>query len=302
MKTEVAVKELRSAGIIVEENISLANHSSFKIGGECDIAVFPASREELRTSLTILKNNGVRYDVIGRASNILFADSGYRGALIFTNKMNEIILNDDGSIYAGAGATLKSIANLAQKNALSGFEFAHGIPGSCGGGVFMNAGAYGGEISDVLVYSDYYNVRTDEFGRLLRDEHNFSYRHSIYEERKELILTGACFAFSSGDRGKIKSVMDENAQKRKDKQPLEYPNAGSTFKRPPNGFAAQMIDECSLKGLSVGGAQVSEKHAGFIVNKGGASASDVMELVDIVKQTVKERFDIELELEIRYIE
>ena len=302
MNIELAYNEFVLNKIDAERGVSLANHSTFKIGGNCALAVFPKSSEELKIALQTLKKYGIKHRVIGRGSNILFSDKGYDGALIFTNKMCEIRRENDVTVYAEAGATLKSAANFAYKNSLSGLEFAHGIPGSCGGGVYMNAGAYCGEISGVLKYSDYYNVETGELGRLDNSEHNFTYRHSVYVDRKELIILGACFELKAGERGAIKVVMDENALKRRQKQPLEYPNAGSTFKRPPNSFAAQMIDECGLKGFTVGGAQVSEKHAGFIVNKGGATALDVLGLVAKVKEKVAEKYGVELETEIEYVE
>ena len=302
MNIELAFNEFILNKIDAEREVSLANHSTFKIGGNCALAVFPKSKNELKKALVTLKKYCIKHRVIGRGSNILFSDRGYDGALVFTNKMSKIRREPDGTVYAEAGATLKSVANFAYKNALSGFEFAHGIPGSCGGGVYMNAGAYGGEISSVIKYSDYYNSNTGELGRLEHAEHNFAYRHSVYADRKELIILGACFELIDADGDAIKAVMDENALKRKQKQPLEYPNAGSTFKRPPNAFAAQMIDECGLKGLSVGGAPVSDKHAGFIVNKSGAPAEDVLALISDVRNKVAEKYGVELEAEIEYVE
>lgn len=302
MSTELLYNEFILNRIEVERDALLSNHSTFKIGGKCALAVFPKNKDELIKAVSILSAFKIKHRVIGRGSNILFADRGYDGALIFTNKTCGIRLLDGNKIYADAGASLKSTANLALKNALSGLEFAHGIPGSVGGAVYMNAGAYGGEIAGVLKYSDFYNAKTGECGRMEASEHSFSYRHSVFADNKELIILGSCFELKSADATEIKRVMDENAQKRRDKQPLEYPNAGSTFKRPPNAFAAQMIDECGLKGLSVGGAQVSEKHAGFVVNKGGATSADVLTLVEAVKERVAEKFGVTLELEIEYVE
>ena len=302
MNLELAFNEFTFNKIEAEKNALLSNHSTFKIGGECALAVFPKSREELTLAVKTLKAHGIRYRVIGKGSNILFSDSGYDGALVFTGKMRGVRLLDDGTVYADAGATLKSVANFALKNSLSGLEFAHGIPGSVGGAVYMNAGAYGGEVSGALRYSDYYNAKTGEINRMDNSEHGFSYRHSIFANNRDFIVLGACFELKPGDGDEIKSLMDENAIKRRQKQPLRYPNAGSTFKRPPNAFAAQMIDECGLKGLTVGGAQVSEKHAGFIVNKGGATANDVLSLIDEVKRRVAEKYGVELELEIEYVE
>ena len=302
MNIELAYNEFTLNKIEAEKNVSLANHSTFKIGGDCALAVLPKDRQELVRTIEVLHDHGIKHRVVGRGSNILFSDQGYSGAVVFVNKMCDVGRLNDGSVYADAGATLKSVANFALKGSLSGLEFAHGIPGSVGGAVYMNAGAYGGDIAGVLKYSNYYNVQTGECGRMEHSGHAFSYRHSIYAENKNLIILGACFELLPGERDEIKRVMEENALKRREKQPLEYPNAGSTFKRPLNGIAAQMIDECGLKGLSVGGAQVSQKHAGFIVNKGGATAKDVLLLVDEVKRRVLEKYGVELELEIEYVE
>lgn len=302
MNTELAYNELTLKKIESEKSVSLSNHSTFKIGGECALAVFPKDKKELIFALEVLSSHGIRHKVIGRGSNILFSDNGYNGALIFTNKMCDVCLLDDKTVYANAGATLKSVANLAFRHSLTGLEFAHGIPGSVGGAVYMNAGAYGGDISGILKYTDYYNVKTGELGRMDNTEHAFAYRHSIFADNKDVIILGSCFELSTGDADEIKRIMDENAHKRREKQPLEYPNAGSTFKRPTNAFAAQMIDECGLKGLTVGGAQVSEKHAGFIVNKGGATSRDVLDLIDEIKRRVNEKYGVELEPEIEYVE
>lgn len=302
MNTDLAFNELLHKNITAERGVSLANHSTFKIGGECELAVFPESREELALTLKILRSLDVKHRVIGRGSNILFSDAGYGGALVFTGKMCSVSVREDGAVSAESGATLKSIALAAAKSGLSGLEFAHGIPGSLGGGIYMNAGAYGGEISDVLKYSEYYDTESEQFGRFDHREHDFSYRHSVYAERPELIIVGACFSLESGDACAIKAQIDEYAQKRKNSQPLEYPSAGSAFKRPLGDFAARLIDVSGLKGLTVGGAQVSEKHAGFIVNRGGATASDVLGLMARVRDEVYSRHGVLLESEIEYVE
>ena len=282
-------------------NILLSNCSSFKIGGECKIGVFPKNREELSFAIKSARELSLKYTVVGRGSNILFSDEGYDGVIIFTSKMNNIT-EEDGLIYAEAGATLSTLANHALKVSLSGLEFAYGIPGSLGGAVFMNAGAYGGEMSDVVVFSDYYDPDTDTFGRFSGDEQKFSYRESIYSHNEKLVVLAAALGLKEGNADEIKRVMNENMQKRRDKQPLEYPSAGSAFKRPAIGFAAQMIDECGLKGESVGDAAVSEKHAGFVINKGNASAEDVKSLMERVQKCVFEKYGVMLESEIRYID
>ena len=302
MSIQLAFDQIRKNKICVQTDLLLKNHSSFRIGGSCALAVFPRSVEELKTAVLILNDLGVRNKVIGRASNIVFADRGYDGALIFTEKLKNICFDTENSIYAEAGASMKSAANFAASNGLSGLEFAHGIPGSCGGGVFMNAGAYGGEISKILVFSDCYNVKTGEIVRLNSADHKFSYRHSVFSEDRDLIILGSCFALIPAPVESIKELMRSNMKKRKEKQPLEYPNGGSAFKRPPNAFAAQMIDECGLKGTSVGDAEVSQKHAGFIINKGEATAKDVSELMDIIVAEVLEKYGVRLESELEFVE
>jgi UDP-N-acetylmuramate dehydrogenase len=212
------------------------------------------------------------------------------------------ITNKNGYIYAEAGVHLGVLSGYAASHSLSGLEFAYGIPGSLGGAVFMNAGAYGGEMKDVVAYSDYYDTKTDSFGRFSGGEQRFSYRKSVYSENKDLVILGAAIKLSEGNESEIRDLMNENMQKRRDKQPLEYPSAGSAFKRPKNDFAARMIDECGLKGYSVGGAAVSEKHAGFVINKGGATSADIKDLMKEVADRVFEKFGVRLESEIRYID
>ena len=293
------INDLESHGIKSCTNLMLKEVSSFSIGGPCDLAVFPNNSTELIRSVEIALENNIDFETIGKASNILFSDAGYRGMLIFTSHMRQITHNGSGKIFAEAGANLTSISVRAAGWGLSGLEFACGIPGSCAGAVYMNAGAYGGEISDVLEYSEYYDVNQKRINIICGTDHDFSYRHSIYQNRKDLIITGAGFKLTSASMEIIRSAMEEYTQRRKSSQPHEYPNAGSIFKRPKDGFAAKMIDECGLKGLSVGGAQVSEKHAGFIVNRGNATASDVLTLIDVIKEKVFAEYGVELECEIR---
>lgn len=280
--------------------ISLKCYSTFRIGGLCDLAVFPKSKNELSFAIGLLKLSNIKFDVIGCGSNVLFCDEGYRGALVFMSQMRHI-QSRGSAIHAAAGTNLTAVSIKAARMGLSGLEFACGIPGSCGGAVCMNAGAYGGEISDVLEYSEYYDVDKNEFFVLNNAEHKFSYRNSIYIAHKNMIVTEVGFRLVPDNAAVIKERMDENATKRKMSQPHEYPNAGSIFKRPTSGFAAKMIDECGLKGLSVGDAQISEKHAGFIVNKGAATSSDVNNLISIIRERVSARFGVDLECEIHFI-
>ena len=300
MSIEKLVSKLDRADVEYKLNMPLAPASTFKIGGACALAVFPQNREELALAIRASRVLGIRYAVIGKASNILFADEDFGGMMIFTSRMTQIT-EENGLLYAEAGVVLGALAALAEKKALSGLEFAYGIPGSVGGAVFMNAGAYGGEMSDVTVYSDYYDPETDAFGRLTGDEQRFSYRKSIYSANENLIILGAAFELKAGNKEEIRSLMNENLRKRREKQPLEYPSAGSAFKRPEGDFAARLIDECGLKGFSVGDAAVSEKHAGFVINKGNATAKDVRALMEEVARRVLEQFGVKLESEIRYI-
>lgn len=300
MSIEKLVAELERADVEYKLNMPLALASTFKIGGACALAVFPKNREELAFVVQASRGLGVRYAVIGKASNILFADEGFDGMMIFTSRMTQIT-EGNGSLYAEAGVSLGALAAFAEKKSLSGLEFAYGIPGSIGGAVFMNAGAYGGEMSDVAAYSDYYDPDTDTFGRFSGDEQGFSYRKSIYSVNENLIILGAAFELKAGNKEEIRSAMNENLRKRREKQPLEYPSAGSAFKRPEGDFAARLIDECGLKGFSIGGAAVSEKHAGFVINKGNATAKDVRALMEEVARRVLEQFGVKLESEIRYI-
>ena len=283
------------------EDLCLKDYSTFNIGGPCDMAVFPKNTDELIFAVELAQSNEVGFEVIGKGSNILFLDDGFRGMMIFTSQMRQISRTNEKCIVAGAGANLTAISVAAARYELSGLEFACGIPGSCGGAVYMNAGAFGGEISDVLEYSEYYDTTLKKLFVLNNRDHGFSYRHSVYQNRKDRIITEVGFNLTEDAVENIRATMEEYTQKRRSSQPHEFPNAGSIFKRPDGGYAAKMIDECGLKGTSIGGAQVSEKHAGFIVNRGNAKAKDVLELIDIIKQRVFHRFGVILECEIRII-
>ena len=279
---------------------ALSQISSFRIGGPADVAIFPKNELELCRLITELKKRAVRFDVIGKASNILFADEGYRGALIFTKNMNQMHCHGT-KISAECGVSLSALSVFARDNSLSGLEFAFGIPGSVGGSVAMNAGAFGGDMKSVVVSSRAFNTDTDEIVSLVGDENKFDYRQSIYTENNNLICLSAEVELKVGDISDICDTMHKNSAVRCEKQPLDFPNCGSFFKRPGGFFAGKLIEDCGLKGYSVGGAQVSEKHAGFIVNTGGATARDVIELGEIVQSIVFEKFGVRLEREVKYI-
>ncbi len=279
----------------------LSSHCTFKIGGNADYFARPEDEKSFTELMLAVKQNGVPYCVIGGGSNILFSDKGFRGIVITTRGLKNIDICGE-NMTVGSGAMLPLVSARAQNESLDGMRFMCGIPGTVGGGVFMNAGAHGGEIADILVSTRYFDTERGEICSLLAEEHDFSYRHSSYMEHPERIILSADFALKHGNADEIKAECDCLLKKRAEKQPLEFPSAGSTFKRYPGFFTAQLIDECGLKGFSVGGAQVSEKHAGFVINRGGATASDVLSLVGHIKGVIKEKHGIDIECEIRFIE
>ncbi len=291
--------------IEIKENLPLSRYSSLKIGGECDIAIFPKNTQEFVSAINALTETGIRFDVIGNGSNILFDDKGYRGALIFTQKMNDVQYTKtaDGEIVTvGCGKKLTELAGeTLKKRGLAGLEFAYGIPGTVGGAVYMNAGAYGGEMAQIVLESTCYNSETRELFTLSAEDHKFSYRHSFFGDNKNCFVISTLLKLVVDTDGSALEKALKNMESRKEKQPLEYPNAGSTFKRPEGYIAAKLIDDCGLKGTSVGDAEVSTKHAGFFINKGNATSADVLALVDTVKKKVSDTYGVTLELEIIYI-
>ena len=278
----------------------LSAHSTFKIGGNADVFARPSTENGLIELVRAARAEKFPFVVCGGGSNILFSDLGFRGMVITTSGLKNIEI-DCCKVSASCGVSMPILSSKLQKEGLDGMRFICGIPGTVGGGVFMNAGAYGGEISQVLTASRYYDCEKDEICELSAEEHDFSYRHSSYMEHPERIILSADFGLFKGSADEIKAECDELLRKRAEKQPLEFPSAGSVFKRYPGFFTAQLIDECSLKGCTVGGAQVSLKHAGFIINKGDATASDVLRLIEHIKLTVKEKRGIDIECEIRFI-
>ena len=294
-----AIERLMEAKIEYSENTPLAPYTSFRIGGPARLIVFPKSCDEATLVFDLLRAEGVRTLVLGNGTNVIVADEGFAGAAVILSGMRTFVV-DGEHITADAGMPLTKLASVAAKESLSGLEFAYGIPGTLGGGIYMNAGAYGGEMSQIIVSSQYYDMATGECGTVDGAAHEFAYRHSVYIDGTKIVLS-ATVKLKRGDKNEIEAAMADYMSRRRDKQPLEYPSAGSVFKR-GNGFiTAQKIDEAGLKGRAVGGAQVSEKHAGFIINKGGATASDVLELIGIIKTEVYEKFALDIECEVRYI-
>lgn len=277
----------------------MKNHTTFKIGGPADYYVAPNSESEFIEILKFANNNSVPVSVIGNGSNILVSDKGVRGIVLSTSLMNKISVNGE-VIKAQSGASLSKITSVALKNALTGFEFASGIPGYIGGAVVMNAGAYGGEMKDVVVRTKYSDDKGN-IGFLNGDEHNFSYRKSFFSSNEKLYVLETEIKLSKGNIDEISSYMKELSLRRCDKQPLNYPSAGSTFKRPEGYFAAKLIDDSGLRGRCVNDACVSEKHCGFIVNKGNASAKDVLELIETCRLEVKQKFGVDIEPEVKMI-
>lgn len=280
-----------------EENAIMKNHTTFKVGGIADIIVEPSSEKDIIDILEFNKKNAIDTLIMGNGSNILVSDDGIRGCVIALGKnISSIKLLDETTIYAEAGASLSALCNFALEQSLTGLEFSFGIPGTVGGAIRMNAGAYGGEVKDVIFSSSSVS-ENGIVSTLSLDEMQMSYRNSIFCKNNSIITSGI-FKLTKGDKCEIKSKMAELINKRKEKQPLEYPNAGSTFKRPEGAYASELIDRCGLKGYCIGDACVSEKHAGFVVNKGNATSNDVSLLIDNVKKIVKEKTGYSLETEI----
>ncbi|MGN1421675.1 MAG: UDP-N-acetylmuramate dehydrogenase [Eubacterium sp.] len=280
------------------ENESMSLHTTFKIGGNARLIVYPESEEQICEIVKTANAEKIRLIAIGNGSNLLVDDDGIDACvMILADGFGKINLIDEETVFAQAGAKLISLCRFAYENSLTGLEFAYGIPGSCGGGAFMNAGAYGGEMKDVL-YKCSHVDKNGEAGFLEKEQLELSYRHSAYYDNG-CIITGLYLKLKKGNQVEIKEKMNDLISRRRDKQPLEFPSAGSTFKRPEGYFAGALIQECGLKGKTVGGAQVSEKHAGFIINKGGATCRDVLELCDICADTVYREKGVRLEREIR---
>ena len=273
-------------------------HTTFKIGGNARLVVYPKNEEEISEFVKCAKAENVRLIAIGNGSNLLVDDGGIDACvLILGEPFAEIKLIDDETIYAKAGAKLITLCRFAYENSLSGLEFAYGIPGSAGGAAFMNAGAYGGEMKDVLYKCEHIDSNGN-VGALEGEKLALSYRHSAYYDNGS-IITGLYLKLKKGDKAEIKAKMDDLIGRRRAKQPLEFPSAGSTFKRPEGYFAGALIEQCGLKGKSIGGAQVSEKHAGFVINKGNATCSDVLNLCKACSDKVFEETGVKLEMEIR---
>lgn len=298
---ENAISQIKTAlpGLTLLENEPMSEHSSFKIGGPARAVAYPRDVTSLSKICAILKENQLAPLMLGNGTNILFPDEGLDKVFIIgTEKLTNIFRLPDGAVYVEAGLPLARLAGFAQQNGLTGLEFAGGIPGTLGGACVMNAGAYGGEMEDVIESVVCYYLPEQRLYELSKEQCSFEYRSSLFKKLGGCVILSAVLRLEEGDSAEIAAKMRELGEKRREKQPLDLPSAGSAFKRPEGNFAAALIDKAGLKGFTVGGAQVSEKHAGFVVNKGGASAHDVHELMMQVRKKVYEDSNVLLEPEI----
>lgn len=290
--------DLKNDGIDIQEKVPLSKYTFTKTGGPAEFLAFPKNIDQLEKLVQVTRENNIPLTVIGNASNLIIRDGGIDGLVVILTEMNQITV-DGTEVTAEAGARIIDTAFTAAKAALSGMEFAAGIPGSVGGGVFMNAGAYGGETQEVVKTV---NVMTKdgEFKTYSNEEMEFSYRHSLIQENGDIVLS-ATFELKKGEKDQILDEMNYLNALRRYKQPLEYPSCGSVFKRPKGHFVGPMIIKAGLQGKQIGGAQDSTKHAGFIVNKGGATATDYLDLIHLIQKVIKEKYDIDLHTEVRII-
>lgn len=290
---------LTNNNIDYELDVSLKDISSFRIGGIADIICYPDTIEKVSVLIKYCVENSVRYSVFGKCSNVVFSDNGIKALIIKTDRLNSIELSDD-TFKFGAGLMLAKASKFSVDSGYKGMEFAYGIPGSVGGAVYMNAGAYGGEMSECVTSVTF----VDDMGKIRvvsKEELDFDYRHSYFSD-KNYVIVSVDIKLDKGDTAQSIAKINEFQTARKDKQPLEFPSAGSVFKRPEGFFAGKLIQDCNLKGVTVGGAQVSEKHSGFIINIGDATCNDVKNLVKLIQERVKATFGVELECELKFIE
>lgn len=300
MNYETISETAEKYGAKILYNEKIAEYTSFRIGGSCDVIVMPNSADCIRELVTKCRSGGIKYYILGKCTNVLISGKGLRGVVIVIDGDYSAVRREGCDLICEAGATLTKICSEARNASLSGLEFAYGIPGSAGGALYMNAGAYGGEMKDVVLYCDYLG-EDGTVKRMYRDEMRLSYRHSAFTGTDKVILS-VCFRLTEGNAEEITALMNETMNKRREKQPLEYPSAGSTFKRPEGYFAAKLIEESGLKGYSVGGAQVSEKHCGFVINSGSATYDDVIKITEDIQKKVFADSGVMLEREILIVE
>lgn len=279
------------------KNEMLCNHISFKVGGPCPLLIEPKNEKQLTEALKLIKETDTPYIILGNGTNVLVLDDGLDKVVVkIGDEMTSLTLEGDDVICCSAGTKVVTLCKFALENSLSGLEFAYGIPGTCGGAVFMNAGAYGGEVKDVISEITYLTPEL-ELKTMPVEEAKLSYRHSVFKENN-CIVVSAKFKMKKAPQEEIKAAMNDFLSRRKDKQPLEYPSAGSTFKRPEGYFAGALIEQVGFKGKTLGGAQISDKHAGFLINKNNATAKDIVDLIELTKETVKKETGVTLEPEV----
>lgn len=298
MKLDNLTNRLSELKIEYVTDEPMSRHTTFKIGGNADLFVKIKNVDELKNVIKLAKEYKTPYFILGKGSNLLVSDNGVEGLVISLDGLGDIEI-DGNTVVCGAGASLRAVCLAVQSAALSGLEFAYGIPGTIGGALYMNAGAYGGEMSQVVVSATAINCNGDLVELALADM-QLGYRTSVFKN-DDLIIISVTFKLKQGNREEIKAAMDDFFSRRRDKQPLEYPSAGSTFKRPKGYFAGALIEQNNLKGISVGGAQVSVKHAGFVINKGGATCCDVLTLIKKIQDAVKTSDGVELEPEVIFV-
>lgn len=293
-------ESLKSDNCEILTDSPMSRQTSFRVGGNADIIAFPKNENTIVSVMEKASAAGVNCTVMGNGSNLLIKDCGIRGVVIKTTGMTPDITVDGDTIRCSAGTSLSKLCMAALENSLTGLEFAYGIPGTVGGAIYMNAGAYDGEMKDVLI--SVRHITPDlKIETLCAENLDLGYRKSFYTNNPDYIITGGEFRLKKGNQEEIKAKMDDLIGRRKDKQPLEFPSAGSTFKRPEGYFAGALIEQCGLKGYRIGGAEVSEKHAGFVINRYSGTASDVLELIEYVKNTVKEKTGVTLEPEVKIL-
>lgn len=289
--------------IFADKNVKfdflIKEYTNFKVGGLCDVVAFPKSPEEVIDLLKVAKKHNIPTTVLGNLTNLIVRDGGIEGLVILLRENYADIKVEGDEVTALAGATLQKTANIARDNSLAGMEFAHGIPGSVGGGITMNAGAYDGELKDI-VKSVTAITKDFEIREFSNEEMKFRYRNSLVQD-ENLVVLSATFKLKYGNKEEINDKMCDLMARRKAKQPLEYPSAGSTFKRPEGYFAGKLIQDAGLKGLTHGGAQISKKHSGFVINIGGATAKDIVELIETVQKIIHDKFGVEIEREVKII-
>ena len=298
-KALCTLPETAGRRFFIRHDFPLSRVTSFHIGGNADLAVYPADAEAFAYALDAVVQAGVPYTVIGNGSNTLVRDGGFRGVVFVTTDMRRVTI-DGTRLTGGCGVLLGSIGTNASRAGLAGAEFANGIPGTLGGAVYMNAGAYGGQLADIVCETVCYDLDAKQVLHLDNATQHFGYRHSVFMEKNYIILS-ATLQLTKDEPDAIRARMNDYLARRREKQPLEYPSAGSVFKRPEGHFAGKLIEDAGLKGLCVGGAEVSPKHAGFIVNVGGATARDVLELIERIREKVYAMSGVTLECEIRTI-